>query len=128
MYASKYLSKVTGICLIIVSVAILVNMDQFRTLVHHLIYDAPLMFIAGIFTLILGTLMVVSHNIWERDWRILITIIAWIIFLKGASILFYPQFIDKTSILFLKNIHMAYITAGFELALGVLLSYLGFRK
>jgi hypothetical protein len=128
MNVSKFLSKVIGIYLIIISIAMLTNMDQFIHYVSNLINDVPLMFVTGFFTLILGILMVVGHNIWQWNWRILITIIAWLTLLKGASIIFYPQFIDKTTILFLKNINIAYVAAGFDFVLGILLSYFGFKK
>lgn len=128
MDISKFLSKVLGVYLIIISVAMFANIQQFSIYVQNLINDAPLMFVTGFFTLILGLLMVVSHNIWQWNWRIVITIIAWMILLKGASIIFYPQFIDKATILFVQNMGFAYMTASFDFILGILLCYLGFRR
>lgn len=127
MAVSKFLSKVIGIYLIIVSIALLVNMQQFINLVNTLINDAPLMFVSGFFTLILGILMVVSHNIWQWNWRVLITIISWLTLFKGASIVLYPQFIDSMTILFVGSMNIAYIAAGMDLVLGVVLCYFGFR-
>lgn len=128
MDVSKFLSKAIGIYLIIVSIAMLVNMHQFTVNVNNLVNNAPLMFVTGFFTLILGILMVLSHNIWQWNWRVIITIIAWISLLKGASIILYPQFIDKSTILFIQNINIAYIAAGFDFVLGVLLTYFGFKR
>lgn len=128
MDVSKFLSKAIGIYLIIVSIAMLVNMHQFIVNVNNLVNNAPLMFVTGFFTLILGILMVLSHNIWQWNWRVIITIIAWISLLKGASIILYPQFIDKSTILFIQNINIAYIAAGFDFVLGVLLTYFGFKR
>ncbi len=117
-----------GIYLIIVSTVMSVSMSQFNTSVNNLIHDTPLMFVTGFFTLVLGILVVVSHNIWQWNWRVLITIIGWLTLLKGMSIILYPQFIDKVTFLFIQNINIAYIIAGFDFLLGILLCYFGFKK
>lgn len=128
MDVSKFLGKVVGIYLIIVSLAMLVNMDQFAHFVDQLITDAPLMFVTGFFTLIIGVLMVVAHNIWRWDWRVIITIIGWLTLLKALSLIFYPQFIDAVSVSFVKNLPAAYITAVVDLVLGLIIVYFGFRN
>ena len=97
MDRSKFLSKVIGLYLIIVSAAILTNMQQFITQVNNLVNNAPLMFMTGFCTTIIGLLMVVSHNIWQLSWRFIITFIAWVTLIKGVSIVLYPQYIDKTT-------------------------------
>lgn len=128
MEISKFLGKVLGIYLIIVSLALLVNMEQFASNVNGLLSNSPLMFTTGFFTVILGVLMVVAHNIWQWNWRVIITIIGWIALLKGLSILFYPAWINQTSTLFIQNTTVAYIAGAIDLVLGLVLCYFGFRK
>ncbi|KTD05252.1 hypothetical protein [Fluoribacter gormanii] len=128
MDKSKFLSKVLGLYLILVSLAIFLNLEQFTIYVQELLKNAPLMLVLGFWTLILGLLMVVSHNIWQGNWRLLITIISWIVLLKGASMILYPHYIDYATFLFMQNKNIAYSTAGFELILGIILSYLGFKR
>ena len=128
MDKSKFLSKVLGIYLIIVSLAMFLNLEQFTIYVQDLLKNAPLMLVLGLWTLILGLLMVVSHNIWQWNWRLLITLISWVVLLKGASIIFYPHYIDRATFLLMQNINIAYSAAGFELLLGILLCYLGFKR
>lgn len=127
MNISKFLSKVIGIYLIIVSMAMLVNMHQFVICIRALINDMPLMFICGFFTLIPGILMVLSHNIWEWSWRVIITIISWMVLLKGAGIIMYPLYVNKLSLLFVQNINVIYIVALSDFAVGIILSYFGFK-
>ncbi len=128
MDISKFLSKVLGLYLVIVTTAMFVNMQQFIINVTNLVNDKPLMLVTAFFTLILGLLMVVSHNIWQWNWRVLITLFAWIALLKGASILVYPQFIDSATQAFLQNTTAAYVAACIDFALGILLCYFGFRR
>lgn len=128
MDTSKFLAKVIGIYETIISIAMLVNMHQFTNNISGLLNNAPLMLIVGSFTLILGVLLVVSHNIWQWNWRIIITIIAWIVLLKGASIVLYPHALDKLTILFIQNMIFAYTIASIDFILGIILIYFGFKR
>lgn len=128
MDRSLFLSKVLGIYLFIIGLAMFLNMDQFSSYVNSLINDAPLMFVTGFFTLILGILMVVSHTIWQWNWRLIVTLISWITFLKGVTLIFYPVGINQSAQIFFQNSTEAYIVAGVDLILGIVLLYFGFRK
>jgi hypothetical protein len=128
MERSKFLSKVIGIYLVIVSIAMFINMPQFLSAINGMINDTPLMFTLGFIILILGILMVVSHNIWQWHWRVLITIIAWLILLKGVGILFYPQFIDQMTRQFTQNMNIAYASTMVDFLLGLLFCWLGCKR
>lgn len=128
MDISKFLAKVIGIYFVIVSIALLCNMQQFTAYVSSLITDVPVMFVTGFFTLILGILLLVGHQVWEWNWRVIITIVGWLTFVKGASIIFYPQFIDRISMSFVQNTNFAYIAAIVDLILGLILCYFGFKR
>lgn len=125
MDISKFLSKAIGLYLVILSIVMLANMPQFIHSVITLINNAPLMFVAGFCTFIIGILMVVSHNLWQWNWRLIITLFAWMILLKGISLLLYPQFIDKAAALFVQNMNIAYAAAVFNVALGLMFCYFG---
>ncbi len=128
MDMSKFFAKVLGIYFLIVSTSMLSNMPQFMIDVNNLINDAPLMFVTGFFTLILGIIMVVSHNIWQWNWRLLVTLLAWLTLLKGSSLISYPQLIDKMSLNFMQNTAVAYSSVMFDFVLGVILTYFGFKQ
>jgi len=127
MDRSRFLGKVIGIYCILLSIAMFTQMQQFMDYVNRLLNDNPLMFVSGFFTLILGILLIVTHNIWQWSWRTLITLVAWIVFLKGATIIFFPQFIDRLSMHFVQSTSFAYCAAGLDLILGLVLCYFGFK-
>jgi hypothetical protein len=128
MNISKFLGKVAGIYLVILGSAMLISMPQFLMRFNNLVENDLVLLVTGIFTLIIGLLMVVSHNVWELSWRVIITILAWAIFLRGATIVLYPQLIVKYTMLFVSNVGISYIAASIALVIGVVLSYFGFRK
>lgn len=126
MNNSKFLGKVIGIYLIIVSVMLFTNMQGNIDLINSLMTNAPLMFITGFITLILGLLLVVSHNVWQWNWRVIITLIGWMVLLKGLTILFFPRAIDETTTLFVQNLTVAYSFLGLDFIIGIVLVYFGF--
>jgi phosphoglycerol transferase MdoB-like AlkP superfamily enzyme len=103
-------------------------MSQFIENVNNLVHDASLMLSLGFITLILGILMVVAHNIWQWNWRVIVTILAWLTLIKGLSILYVPQYIDALSLAFIASKKTAYIGACFDLLLGIVLCYTGFKS
>jgi hypothetical protein len=128
MVASKFLSKAIGIYLIIVSIVMELNAPQFMTNVTQLVHNGPLMFVTGFFTLILGIIMVLSHNTWQWSWRVLVTIVCWITLLKGINILVYPELIGSTSVKFLQHPNVVHVSAALDFVLGILFLYFGYRR
>ena len=49
----------------------------------------------GVFWLPLGLFFVLTHNHWEMDFSIIVTLIGWLILIKCFFLLLYPQIIIK---------------------------------
>jgi len=128
MNISKFLAKVIGIYLIIIGIGMFLDMHRFLIGFDDIIKDQPLLFVTGFFTLIMGILMVVSHNIWQWNWRVIITIMAWSTLLKGILLVFYPQLTESYTLFFVNNIGISYLTAVFAFITGIILCYFGFKK
>jgi len=91
MDLSIFLAKVLGLYFIIAAVLCLVKNKEIRKMIDGFIDNTALLFIAGIITVLLGLTMVVGHNIWDNSWRIIITLIGWLVLLKGLTFLFLPK-------------------------------------
>jgi hypothetical protein len=71
--------------------------DHYRRILDDMYRNSALTYMAGFTTVILGALIVNYHNIWTRDWRVLITIIGWLALIKGVTIMAFPGFIRSIS-------------------------------
>lgn len=103
----------------------LMNVHRIKTMLNE-ISRTPFLFMTGILALLMGLLIVVSHNIWVADWRVIITILGWLILVKGIVRLFLPEFAFRMMISFVQNIVVFYVTDIILLGLGIYLSYVGF--
>ena len=91
MCLSFFLAQAIGCYLFITSLAMLVHQGRFKKLMHEFLASPALIaFSAGVH-LILGLLIVLSHNVWISEWPVVVTIIGWIILLQGLMRQFFPE-------------------------------------
>ncbi len=124
MELSIFLAKVLGLYLVIVPLAVLVNRKHLPRLVEEFSTNLGLNILASFFALVLGLLLVVSHNVWTADWRVIITILGWLTLAKGVVRLLFLEQVQKLSRISLKPWY-ALVLVLFVL-IGLYLSYVGF--
>jgi len=91
MELTFFLAKVIGAFLVIVGVSILLKQKSLPLLAEQFINNFYLKYFAGIMALIMGLLLVASHNLWTSPEKIIITLIGWAALLKGASLILLPE-------------------------------------
>ena len=84
MYSSIFLAQVIGIYFIIMSIAILLNVPRFISIIKDLLAHPAMHLTISFNILVIGILLIISHNLWIVSWPVIITIVAWLIFLKGV--------------------------------------------
>ncbi len=83
METSVFIAKILGLCYLVLGAALLLNKGLIEKVMEDFCKNAALLFIMGVFTLVLGIVMILVHNIWVANWTVIITIIGWIAFIKG---------------------------------------------
>ncbi|MBU4369616.1 hypothetical protein KKG58_02520 [Patescibacteria group bacterium] len=91
MDLSIFLAKVLGLYFIIGALICLLKYKSMRKIIDGFTDNTALLYVTGVITVILGLMMVISHNIWEGGWRVVITLIGWLILLKGLAFLLLPE-------------------------------------
>jgi hypothetical protein len=125
MSISLFLAKVIGIFLIIVGIYVVRNYKSLMEMPRNIIEDDALRYMFGSVTLLIGLLIVAVHNNWTEGWKIVITLIGWITFLKGASTFLVPKR-TLLSVIEKFNTPNWYIMGGsIWIVLGLYLSYIG---
>ena len=125
MDLSIFLAKAIGIYFLIVSSGMLVNSRNIKPLLNDILNNQALLYVTGFLALIIGILIITSHNVWIADWRVVITIIGWMSFLKGTWLVVLPQVGHRVTAKWIQS-HTAYVvTSLFDLAIGAYLYYSG---
>ena len=126
MDISIFLAKALGLYLVIVGAGMLINSEKFKQMLLPILKDPGMVLFTGFFALVVGIPMVVVHNLWVMDWRLIITLLAWLTLLKGVVRMFFPEFIINQTSIWIENKGMYYGLVIFLIALGFLLLYFGY--
>lgn len=120
---TDFLATVLGWYLVIVSLLLLLRRDIVITALRELMQQRAVMLVVGIITLIIGLLMVISHNVWIMGWPVLVTIIAWLVLIGGLFRLFCPDTVYKIWGRIITNSEKLIICGVVSLVIGLFLLY-----
>ncbi len=126
MVLSIFLAKTIGLYLVIVSAAFMLKANELKPMILDMLKNPSLVLFSGILALIFGILIVVSHNVWVMDWRVIITLLGWLTLLKGVVRLFYPEFVMRKAIMCIENKAFYTIMMLITLLIGLVLLYFGY--
>jgi hypothetical protein len=62
----------------------------YSSVLKEFIANRALIFLTGILALLAGVAIVNMHNVWEPDWRVIITVLGWLLVLRGVMLLVFP--------------------------------------
>ena len=124
-----FLSRLIGLFLTLVSLAMLVQKQAMLETTDALLHDRPLLFIVGLIALIGGLAMVLGHNVWSGGiLPVVVTVFGWIILIRGLVLLFLPPEAITSLWTMLHFDELFYLYAGIAMALGLYLTYAGFTS
>jgi len=125
MDLSILLARIFGVYMLILGLIVLRN-PKLQVLVNELSRDDGLRFVLGLFTLVLGIALVSLHNIWSDGYRVIITIISWVVLIKGFLTVWLKEKSYKNLIEKLSAPNIITATGVINLVLGIYLVYIGF--
>jgi hypothetical protein len=85
------LARIYGIVALTVALAALLAPKRFSMVIADFERSPGLVFIAALFALILGLVMVMIHNLWTDIAAILVSLSGWIVLIKGILLLAAPE-------------------------------------
>lgn len=117
------LAAVLGWYLIIISLLVLFRLDHIKSLMADIMTQQALSFIVALITMIIGLVMVLSHNIWVIGWPVIVTLISWLVLISGLIRLFVPDLAIRSGKWFLYKPSRLQIAAGIFLIIGLYLVF-----
>jgi vacuolar-type H+-ATPase subunit I/STV1 len=125
MELSILIAKIASVIYLSAALGAVLNRDHYQRVLDDLFENAALTYFMGFTTVVLGFLMVNYHNIWVKDWTVLVTSVGWAALIKGILLIVVPKFVQSYSRLIFeaKGQKLFPYTATF---LGLLFGYFGF--
>ena len=109
MDVSIFLAKFWGYYLLIFFIILSFNPKRIKQIFNDL-KDEKFLIISSFLAIIIGLVNILFHNIWESNWKLIITLIGWISLLKGLSLFILPkQTIDWLKFINIRFVQVIYI-------------------
>ena len=128
MLASRYLAKLIGPMFLAIGAGILFNGQIYATMAEQYLSNYALIYLSGLFGLAAGIMVVLAHNVWTANWRVIITLFGWLLIICGTVRIVFPQLMQKFgggTILYLAAVPV--IGGALVTALGLVLCNFGYR-
>ncbi len=84
-------AKILGIYLFVVSLGLILNPQKARALIEEAKHSKALIFFDGAIALFLGTIVILSHNLWESPFSASVSFLGWLMFIAGVLEIILPH-------------------------------------
>lgn len=84
METSIFLAMLIGPVMLAAAISMLVNRESQRAMAREFLDNPPLIYISGVLVMTAGLAIVLNHNVWAADWRVIITLFGWMATIGGA--------------------------------------------
>ena len=126
MQTSRFLARLLGPTLLVIGLGMLANREGYRAMAREFLQSRALIYLAGLLALVPGLAIVLVHNVWAFDWRLIITIFGWLAVIGGVLRLLAPQRVTAIGETLLASQTYMLIAGVVVLALGGLLAFFGY--
>jgi len=126
MNIANTLAVLMGSALVLVGITVF-NKPYFNAVMTDLANSKGLLWLTGLITFVMGTVIVALHNVWSADWRVIVTVLGWLTVIKGAVIVLVPSSMLLLYRRFLSD-HLLTYSGAYAVVLGGVLLFLGLFK
>jgi hypothetical protein len=126
MQRSIYLAKLIGPPFIVAGIGMLFNGAVYRAMSEQFLANPALIYLSGVIVLPVGIAIVLAHNVWTRDWQVIITIFGWLGVIGGVTRMLVPQLVQTIGATVIDRPYVMVVGGIAVIALGCVLSYCGY--
>jgi len=123
---SILIAKIMGPYMVIVGIGLLCNLKFYQRMMEDFLKNAALIYLGGVYALIIGLLIVLFHNVWVAGWQVLITIFGWIGLIKGIWLIVFPNSVGKLTQAYQQKQALLRVNLVIVLVVGLLLIAKGY--
>jgi hypothetical protein len=125
MSTSVFLARLIGPVMLVIGLAVFANQRAFREMAEEFVASRALIFLSGLIIMPIGLAVVLTHNIWALDGRVMITLFGWVNAIGGALRLAAPAYVMQTGRAMLKRPHFIPVAAAIWVVAGSLFCLFG---
>ena len=86
-----FLPELLGPTFIAIALGMLINLGMYESMIAEGLRPGILFYLSGLLSLVAGLAIVNLHNTWCMDWRVIITVLGWLMTIGGIARIVLPQ-------------------------------------
>jgi hypothetical protein len=126
MANSVFIASIAGPICLAIGLGIIFNLKNYKEVIGDFFRNAGLIYLGGVFSLLIGLLIVLVHNKWAANWSVIITILGWLSLIKGLWLIILPGTLSKMVSAYAKKTNFLVIHCLVILALGIYLTIMAY--
>ena len=126
MQTSIFLARLLGPLLLLPGIGLFVNRAAFQTIAAEVVRSVTLIYLFGLMDFAAGLAIVLNHNVWIASWPVLITLIGWLLLVRGIVRVLIPQTLMGYAEKMFRGTLVYSISGAALIVLGLVLCYFGY--
>jgi hypothetical protein len=91
MDRSLFLARLMGPTFVAIALGMLINLGMYEGMIAEALHTGIVFYLSGLLSLLAGLAIVNLHNMWCADWRVIFTILGWLMTIGGIIRIVMPQ-------------------------------------
>src|SRR5262249_13613023 len=91
MDRSIFLARLLGPTFVAIALGMLINLGIYESMIAEALHPGILFYLSGLLSLLAGLAIINLHNTWRKDWRVIITVLGWLMTIGGIVRIVVPQ-------------------------------------
>lgn len=127
MTPSTFIARILGPLMVVVGLGLLIQTHSFRLMAIEALRNPANIYFSGFVTLAAALAILNVHNLWVRDWRVIITIFGWLGLIGGIFRILATSFVQNIGLEILTRPRGLVVGAVIGLVIGGYLSIMGYQ-
>ncbi len=127
MPPAVFIARLAGPLLVVIGVGILLNETVYAAVITEAVHSPTLIYFSGLLALLPGLAILNVHHAWTADWRVIVTVLGWLLVIGGMIRIVLPQLTANLAGTIYSGAAALPIAAVVSVVLGGILSFQGYR-
>ncbi len=98
MDTTLLVAKVLGIYFVVAGFFLLAKGKTIPHLFKDFSDHPALAYLTGVILVFLSSIYLLQYNIWDGTWKVFVTVLVWIVLLKGLVYIFFPKVLSEFAV------------------------------
>jgi hypothetical protein len=123
-----FIARIIGPLFVVLGIGVLVNERLYADMIGEAVLAPILIYLTGLLAFTAGVAMLNGYRAWTADWRVIITILGWIMVIAGVVRIVLPTVTAVMALSLYSGPAAMTVVGIIVLALGGYLSFEGYRR